>query len=233
MRQNQRQFGRSVGRDPYRPLGTVAAALRGAGGLRALDGSPGDVMRGYRISAGFTQRQLALRSGVGLRTLRDIERGRVARPQTRSLQRLIGALLLTPAQQDRVLTATHTGRTGRGLRIGVLGPLVVHRDGVEVRVGSAMLRRLLAVLALHAPRRVARGELIDLLWGACPPASHENLLNGYAAKLRRLLGPDGSGGVLMSFSGGYGLRLDGDQFDLARFEQLCRQAQQEREAGRG
>ncbi|HKT04734.1 MAG TPA: helix-turn-helix transcriptional regulator, partial [Rugosimonospora sp.] len=54
----------------------------------------GELLRGYRLSAGLTQRELAERAGVSVRALRDIEQGRVRRPQAPSVQRFADALPL-------------------------------------------------------------------------------------------------------------------------------------------
>ncbi|WP_051704337.1 helix-turn-helix domain-containing protein [Glycomyces sp. NRRL B-16210] len=63
-------------------------------------------LRPLRVRAMMTQEELALRSGVGTRTIRDIESGRV-RPQPRTLRLLVEALGLEPA--DRALL---TGASG-------------------------------------------------------------------------------------------------------------------------
>lgn len=52
----------------------------------------GEVLRTRRVTAGLTQEELAERSGLGVRTIGDIERGRIARPHRRSLELLSGAL---------------------------------------------------------------------------------------------------------------------------------------------
>lgn len=50
-----------------------------------------DLLRGYRRSRGLTQVEFAVRAGVGVRTVRDLERGR-ARPQRATIDLLAGAL---------------------------------------------------------------------------------------------------------------------------------------------
>lgn len=50
------------------------------------------LMRALRVSRGFTQQEVAARSGITERSLRDIERGLVARPRTDSLLRIASAL---------------------------------------------------------------------------------------------------------------------------------------------
>jgi transcriptional regulator with XRE-family HTH domain len=60
-------------------------------------------LREWRVRAGLTQRELAERSGVSVRTVRALENGAVAAPQAASLRRLAAvldldaALLVAPA----------------------------------------------------------------------------------------------------------------------------------------
>jgi tetratricopeptide (TPR) repeat protein len=58
-------------------------------------GGFGELVREQRVAAGLTQEELAERSGVGVRTVSDIERGRVARPHRRSVELLCRALDLS------------------------------------------------------------------------------------------------------------------------------------------
>jgi tetratricopeptide (TPR) repeat protein/transcriptional regulator with XRE-family HTH domain len=53
---------------------------------------PGLWLRGQRIAAGLTQEDLAERSGVSVRTIADMERGRTRRPYPSSVRALIRAL---------------------------------------------------------------------------------------------------------------------------------------------
>jgi transcriptional regulator with XRE-family HTH domain len=59
--------------------------------------SPGLWLRGQRIAAGLTQEDLAERSGVSVRTIADMERGRTRRPYPSSVRALIRALGLPDA----------------------------------------------------------------------------------------------------------------------------------------
>ncbi|MEO3775814.1 helix-turn-helix domain-containing protein [Micromonospora sp. B11E3] len=63
----------------------------GAGGRTGLS----DLLRAYRRAAGLTQVELAVRAGIGVRTVRDLERGRSARPQRTTVDLLAGALDLS------------------------------------------------------------------------------------------------------------------------------------------
>jgi DNA-binding SARP family transcriptional activator len=51
------------------------------------------------------------------------------------------------------------------LRVHVLGPLRVWRDGREVDAGPRQQRSVLAFLAARAGSPVTVTEMIDLLWG--------------------------------------------------------------------
>ncbi|WP_428962758.1 ATP-binding protein [Micromonospora fluostatini] len=54
-----------------------------------------DLLRRHRLAAGLTQAELATRAGVGVRTVRDLERGHSSRPQRTTVELLVGALALT------------------------------------------------------------------------------------------------------------------------------------------
>jgi predicted ATPase/DNA-binding XRE family transcriptional regulator len=56
-------------------------------------------LHAHRRAAGMTQAELAGRAGVGVRTVRDLERGRASRPQRNTVELLAVALGLTGRQQ--------------------------------------------------------------------------------------------------------------------------------------
>ncbi|MEU4643174.1 helix-turn-helix domain-containing protein [Micromonospora sp. NPDC023814] len=64
-----------------------------------------ELLRGHRLAAGLTQAELAARAGVGVRTVRDLERGRSSRPQRTTVELLAGALELTGAARSAFLAA--------------------------------------------------------------------------------------------------------------------------------
>jgi DNA-binding SARP family transcriptional activator/tetratricopeptide (TPR) repeat protein len=116
------------------------------------------------------------------------------------------------------------------LRVGVLGPVTVWRDGHEVAAGQPRQRAVLGLLAARANRVVSRGELVDAVWGDEPPVSAEGGIYTYVAGLRRVLEPDrplrtpersrrAPASLLVSAGGGYLLRLGPGCLDAARFEQ--------------
>jgi DNA-binding SARP family transcriptional activator len=102
---------------------------------------------------------------------------------------------------------------------GVLGPLLVERDGLQVRVGSTKQRALLALLALDAGRAVPTSEIVDGLWGDDPPATATKTIQMFVSRLRRDLGP-GSVDVLVTQTSGYALRAARADVDLRRVEDL-------------
>ncbi|ASW52972.1 helix-turn-helix domain-containing protein [Plantactinospora sp. KBS50] len=54
-----------------------------------------ELLRNRRRSVGLTQSELAQRAGIGVRTVRDLERGRATRPQRTTVELLASALGLT------------------------------------------------------------------------------------------------------------------------------------------
>ncbi|MET8305600.1 helix-turn-helix domain-containing protein [Micromonospora sp. NPDC005173] len=71
-----------------------------------------DLLRGHRRTAGLTQAELASRAGVGVRTVRDLERGRSVRPQRTTVELLAAALDLTGATRATFLTAARSTASG-------------------------------------------------------------------------------------------------------------------------
>src|SRR5580765_411221 len=99
----------------------------------------------------------------------------------------------------------------------VLGSLEVLDDsGQRLPLGGPNQRTVLGSLLLRAGRTVPLQRLVDDLW-EIPPETAAKTVRVYVSRLRRLL----SAGAIESRSGGYSLRLDGDRFDLAQFEQLA------------
>jgi predicted transcriptional regulator len=59
-----------------------------AAGLEGL----GDRLRRQRVAVGLTQEELARRSGLSVRAISDMERGRTRRPRRSTLSMIVGAL---------------------------------------------------------------------------------------------------------------------------------------------
>ncbi|MGO9976489.1 MAG: ATP-binding protein [Solirubrobacteraceae bacterium] len=109
-------------------------------------------------------------------------------------------------------------------RFGVLGPLVLERDGQVVPLPSGRQRSLLALLLLGGGVPLSRDRLIDELWGSRPPASAVSALHVHLSKLRAPLG-----GLLVLEPAGYSLRQGGFELDVWRFDALVEQAKGARE----
>jgi DNA-binding SARP family transcriptional activator/tetratricopeptide (TPR) repeat protein/DNA-binding XRE family transcriptional regulator len=176
-----------------------------------------------RISAGLTQEQLATAAGVGVRTIRELERG-TSRPRAQSLHRLAAALGIDPQRideltrgGDRPVQAGVPGSVpepdpvagesdpvaGSGpspsqdtsIHVDVLGPLSVRRGTVPIPVRSPLLRTLLGLLAVQPDRTAGVEEIVDALWGEDPPRSCRALVHTYISSLRRSLGSAPAGGA--------------------------------------
>jgi transcriptional regulator with XRE-family HTH domain len=73
----------------------------------------GTLLREYRSAYGLTQEDLAQRSGVSIRAIADMERGRTARPFRHSVRRLADALSLqAPDRQQLEMAATRSAVAG-------------------------------------------------------------------------------------------------------------------------
>ncbi|HEY3003156.1 MAG TPA: BTAD domain-containing putative transcriptional regulator, partial [Kribbellaceae bacterium] len=181
----------------------------------------GSRLRRSRQRLGITQDELARRSGVSVRTLRHLELGQVAEPRADSLRRLTAVLGLTIPR-----SRTDDAAPGNALRISVLGPLQVAsvrspRRTEELRIGPAMPRNLLGLLALHPNRTVSREEIVDVLWPDDPPRTHVNLVHTYIARIRKAFKPGRPGKEsIVASRGGYLLDVDENHLDLLRFDEF-------------
>jgi len=103
------------------------------------------------------------------------------------------------------------------MQFRILGPLEVEDDGRAVALGGPKQRALLALLLLTPNRPVAVDRLIEALWGSHQPATAANALQYHVSQLRKLLG---DGAAIVTHEPGYLMRLDANDVDLSRFEQL-------------
>ena len=106
----------------------------------------------------------------------------------------------------------------------MLGPIGVVIDGREVELRSARQLTLLAVLVVHAGRRVSTDALIRALWQDSPPAAARSSLHAHVSRLRGLLAAQGAAGCLRTEAAGYTLDVDARQVDAAIFEQRVHEA---------
>lgn len=122
------------------------------------------------------------------------------------------------------------------MRLDVLGPLRVCRDGEELDLGFPQQRALLGLLVVRAGRPVPMGEIVDVLWPERAPTSARNVVRRYAGSLRRLLEPGlpprAPGRRLLRRAGGYLLEAGEDEVDLLRFRALTKRGKRAAATGR-
>lgn len=111
-----------------------------------------------------------------------------------------------------------------GLFVGLLGPLVVRREGRDLRIGSGKQRLVLGALAV-AGRALSTDELIEVLWGEEAPATAVGTLHTHVSRLRALVGAD----AVVEVGGGYRLELGDGQLDSATFTTRLASARQARD----
>ncbi len=130
----------------------------------------GALLRTHRDAARLTQSELAARAGLGVRTVRDLEHGRAARPQRTTVELLAGALGLVgdalaefhAAARGQALPPPVPARPafhlpappelfGRGDEIDALVAHVVAQPGLTTLVGLAGVGK--SVLALTVAHR--------------------------------------------------------------------------------
>jgi predicted ATPase/DNA-binding SARP family transcriptional activator len=98
----------------------------------------------------------------------------------------------------------------------VLGSLEVRDGDGLLELGAAKQRALLAVLLLNVNQTVSRDRLIDELWGDNAPETAVQSIHVYVSRLRKVLPPQ----TLLTRPPGYALKIERDELDLHRFEQM-------------
>jgi predicted ATPase/DNA-binding SARP family transcriptional activator len=102
------------------------------------------------------------------------------------------------------------------VEFGVLGPLRVVNDRMDVRLTARRHRALVAVLLLQRGRSASVDSLIAALWGEEAPASAASTLRLYVSQVRRLM----PAGRLTRSQGGYALVVEPGELDIEIFERL-------------
>lgn len=109
------------------------------------------------------------------------------------------------------------------MSIRLLGSLeLVDDEGVQIDIGGAQPRVILALLVSARGKLVAADALIDAIWDEDPPLSATGTLQTYVSRLRRAL--SAVGGSIAHESAGYRLDVDWDAIDVHQFEALADEA---------
>ncbi|GGM05447.1 BTAD domain-containing putative transcriptional regulator [Dactylosporangium sucinum] len=121
-------------------------------------------------------------------------------------------------------------------RFGVLGPLEVTLGERPVDLGGLRPRMLLALLLSTGGQEVAFHRIVEVLWGAEPPATALGTVHSHLARLRRALEPDrpprSPSRVLVRVGAGYAVRPAPGCFDADRFSGRATEGQELVAAGR-
>lgn len=116
-----------------------------------------------------------------------------------------------------------------GLRINVLGPMVVTIDGVAVPLAGRRLLGVLAALIAGRPESQTVDRLIASVW-ADDSGVAANAVQYQISRLRRALEPPRSADrpppLLVHTPAGYRLQLDRDAVDVDRFAALAQRGRQ-------
>lgn len=129
------------------------------------------------------------------------------------------------------------------MKFGIMGPLFVVVDGTTVTPSAPKLRKLLAILLLHADKPVSIFSLMRMMWDGEPPATAVATIQTYVLQLRKLLAEaldvpvaEVARDVLTTRVSGYQVRPGPGGLDLADYRRLLsagRQALDDGQAGPG
>ncbi|MFE0512109.1 BTAD domain-containing putative transcriptional regulator [Streptomyces sp. NPDC058964] len=123
------------------------------------------------------------------------------------------------------------------MRFRILGPMEIEGSagpGVSYTPRAAKLRVVLGALLVRSGEVVSVEALTDELWQDDPPRTATTTLQVYISQLRKQLSAaqDGFGReALVTRPPGYVLRLEPDELDLTRFEELHASGRRALEAG--
>src|ERR1700761_5533211 len=84
-------------------------------GVHPAQARPGEWLRQQRVASGLTQEDLAERSGVSVRAIADLERGRTRKPYPSSVRALAAALGLPETAGSDLVARYRAGEGGPAL----------------------------------------------------------------------------------------------------------------------
>ncbi|WP_431964260.1 BTAD domain-containing putative transcriptional regulator [Actinacidiphila sp. bgisy160] len=117
-----------------------------------------------------------------------------------------------------------------GVEFSVLGPVRLHKEGVEAGAGQPRQCAVLASLLLRAGKPVSLSRLVQDVWGDDAPPSAVGSVRTYVYRLRQALGGKSDSSVSL-VDGGYLLRIQPDALDLNRFKETTARARKARGTG--
>lgn len=104
-----------------------------------------------------------------------------------------------------------------------LGPLTVVADGVELSLGGARPRAILAMLLLNLNQVVPIARIVDEVWAEAAPQTVRDQVHANISRLRHLLRQPKA--EIRTHEAGYVLRSDLAEFDVAVFDHHVRDGQ--------
>lgn len=192
----------------------------------------------HRQRLGLTQEELAGRTGLSVRAIRDLETGRANLPRQKSVRLLADAFGLRGQERDRFQddqrldthrggeygTPSHEHHAGLCVDVRLLGPVALAAGGAQVDLGPPRQRAVFAALAAEAGAVVSVDVLVERVWGSAPPSRVREALQVYVARIRGQLRQAAGNDRVLRCAPGYLLDVDRLGVDIRRFHSLVDQA---------